>query len=102
MTSVSEALIQETCEQFKVHPRDLMGDYRFKFLMKPRFALAKALRLRGWTYPQIGKALNAHHTSILYRVREADYHITKDPKFAEKVRAIASLEVTNQEGASQC
>ena len=28
----------------RCHPRDLLGDYRFKFLMPPRFALAKAYR----------------------------------------------------------
>ena len=86
-----ETLINETCELFKVHPRDLLGDYRFKFLMPPRFALAKALRLRGWSYPQIAGMLGSHHTSIMYRVREADYWMGRDPKFAEKVHRLAGL-----------
>lgn len=95
----TQTLIDETCELFKVHPRDLMGDYRFKFLMPARFALAKALRLRGWSYPQIGKALGYHHTTALYRAREADYLMTRDTKFAEKVQRLASLKMDNRNAA---
>lgn len=87
----NETLINEICELFKVHPRDLLGDYRFKFLMQPRFALAKALRMRGWSYPQIGKALGRHHTTALYWAREAEFWMSRDPKFAEKVNHLASL-----------
>ena len=94
-----ETLINETCELFKVHPRDLLGDYRFKFLMPARFALAKALRLRGWSYPQIGQALGYHHTTALYRVREADYRMGRDPAFAEKVHHLATLTVEASDAA---
>ena len=86
-----ETLINETCKLFKVHQRDLLGDYRFKFLMPARFALAKALRMRGWSYPQIAKAIGSHHTTALYRVREAEYRMTRDPKFAKKVHHLAKF-----------
>ena len=36
----TETIINETCELFKVHPRDLLGDYRFKFLMPARLHAA--------------------------------------------------------------
>lgn len=88
-----ETIINETCELFKVHPRDLLGDYRFKFLMPARFALAKALRMRGWSYPQIAKSLGYHHTTGMYRVREAEYLMSRDPKFAEKVQRLADLKM---------
>lgn len=84
-------LINEACELFDVHPRDLLGDYRFKFLMPPRFALAKAMRMRGWTYTRIGSTMGCDHTSIMYRVKEAEYRMAKDPAFAEKVRHLADL-----------
>ena len=84
-------LINETCELFKVHPRDLLGSYRFKFLMPPRFALAKALRMRGWTYTRIANLMACDHTSVMYRVREAEFWMSRDPKFAEKVNHLASL-----------
>lgn len=95
----TETLINETCELFKVHQRDLLGNYRFKFLMKPRFALAKALRLRGWSYPQIAKALGYHHTTGIYHVREADFWMTRDPVFAEKVQHLASLKMEDTHAA---
>ena len=87
----TETLINETCELFKVHPRDLMGDYRFRFLMPARFALAKAMRMRGLTYMRIGKELGCDHSSIIYRVREAEYRMGRDPRFAEKVQHLAEM-----------
>lgn len=95
----TETIINETCELFKVHQRDLMGNYRFKFLMPARFALAKALRLRGWSYPQIAKGLGYHHTTGMYRVREAEYLMSRDPKFAEKVHHLANLKMEDRHAA---
>lgn len=88
---LKERLIEETCRIFDVHPRDLVGPYRFKFLMPARFALAKALRMRGWTLTRIGKELGRDHSSMVYRVREAEYMMTRDPTYAEKVQHLANL-----------
>jgi len=92
-----DELIAETCRLFHVHPRDLVGDYRFDFLMPARFALAKALRLRGWTYPQIGRELGRDHSTIIYRVREAEYRMGKDPSYAEKIHHLATYTIERPE-----
>lgn len=71
---------------FKVHPRDLVGPYRYQFLMGPRFALAKALRNNGWTYPAIGKLMGCDHTTAIYRVRQADVFMERSPAYRAKVQ----------------
>jgi chromosomal replication initiation ATPase DnaA len=84
-------LIEETCRIFHVHPRDLLGDYRFKFLMPARFALTKARRMRGWTVLRIAKELGMDHSSMIYRIKEAEYLRSRDPAYAEKVHYLAKL-----------
>ena len=85
---------------FCVHPRDLIGPYRFKFLMLPRFALSKALRMRGWTLPEIGRLMNRDHTTIIYQVKEAEYFMGRDPEYAAKIKALAELKIEPLEEAA--
>lgn len=84
-------LINTAADMFNVHPRDLVGPYRFKFLMLPRFALYKALRLRGWTYPRIGRALSRDHSTIIYGAERADYYAERDAEYADKIRQLVEL-----------
>jgi chromosomal replication initiation ATPase DnaA len=75
-------------EMFKVHPRDLVGPYVYNFLMLPRFALAKALRMRGLSTPAIGAIMNRDHTTIMYQLRRADYFMERYPEYRAKVEAL--------------
>lgn len=81
----NEQLVGIAADIFKVHPRDLIGPYKYKFLMHPRFAFAKALRNNGWTYPAIGSIMNCDHTTAIYRVRQADIFIESSPAYKAKV-----------------
>lgn len=85
--------VKAAAEMFHVHPRDLVSHYRFNFLMLPRFALYKALRLRGWSYPQIGRLLDRDHSTIIYGIQRADYYMERDPGYAAKVKALAELQI---------
>jgi chromosomal replication initiator protein len=85
--------IVAAAETFNVHPRDLASHYKFDFLMRPRFALYKALRLRGWSYPQIGRALKRDHTTIIYGVSRADYYMERDAEYAEKIHRLAAMRI---------
>ena len=85
--------VKAAAEMFCVHPRDLVGPYRFKFLMLPRFALAKALRTRGWSLPEIGRLMNRDHTTIIYQVKEAEYWMSRDPGYAAKVKQLIDLKI---------
>lgn len=82
----SDQIVGIAADMFNVHPRDLVGPYKYQFLMRPRFALAKALRDNGWTYPAIGNLMNCDHTTAIYRVRQADVFMERSPAYRAKVK----------------
>lgn len=84
-------LIAKCSELFKVHPRDLTGDYRFQFILVARFALYKALRMRGWSYPEIGRKFGRDHSTIINGVRRAEYIMATDPGYADKIKQLAEM-----------
>lgn len=92
MRVLKSDFIVAAADMFCIHPRDLVSHYKFDFLMMPRFAVYKALRLRGWSYPQIGKALGRDHSTIIYGVRRADWQMERDPEYADKVKALAEMQ----------
>ena len=85
--------VNAAAEMFCVHPRDLVSHYRFDFLMMPRFALYKALRMRGWSYPEIGRLLNRDHSTIIYGVGRAEWKMERDADYAAKVKTLAELKM---------
>jgi len=84
-------IIKCGAEMFLVHPRDLVGPARFKFLMLPRFAVSKALRMRGYSLPHIGALMNRDHSSIIYQISRAEYHMERDPEYAAKINELATM-----------
>ena len=74
---------------FKIHPRDLIGPHKYQFLMLPRFALSKALRDNGWTFPAIGRLVNRDHTTVIYQIERAEYYMERDPAYRNKVKQLA-------------
>jgi chromosomal replication initiator protein len=85
-------LLIECCKLFDVHPRDLTGDARFAFLTRPRFALYKALQLRGWSKGEIGRLIGGRdHSTICHGIKRADYLMEVDPDFADNVRTLAAM-----------
>lgn len=89
MVTYKQQLVDLAAEIFGVHPRDLMGKYRFGFITRPRFALYKALHLRGWSYSAIGRFMDRDHSTIIYGVERADYLMERDQMFADCVKLIA-------------
>lgn len=85
-------IINKCAELFDIHPRDLVSNARFGFLMPARFALYKALHMRGWAYSRIGKCLDGRdHTTIIHGVDRATYMMERDPAYAQKVQILAEL-----------
>lgn len=84
----NDQIIGIAADMFNVHPRDLVGPYKFKFLMQPRFALAKALRNNGWTYPAMGALMNCDHTTAIYRVRQADVFMERSQAYKARVQQL--------------
>lgn len=84
-------LVDKASELFDVHRRDILGPYRYNFLMPPRFALCKALRNRGMSYPHIGRVMGRDHSTVIHAIRRADYMIERDAEFADRVRVLTEL-----------
>lgn len=89
---ISQDLINKCCELFCVHQRDLLGDYRFRFVARARQALYLALRRRGWSYHRIGQLLNRDHSTVMYGVQIALEIERRDPEYARKVALITDLD----------
>ena len=102
-TVLVNEVIDKASELFCVHRRDIIGPYRYNFLMPARFALCKALRMRGLSFPHIGRIMNRDHTTIIYAVERAGNTMERDPAYAKKVQTLAdmrpeSVELENENG----
>lgn len=84
-------IVKEVSKQFLVHERDILGPYRFDFVVRARFALYKVLHLRGMRLQAIARVTKRHHTSVMNGLVRADTLMENDPSFRDKVEQIASL-----------
>ena len=63
--------------------------------MPARFALYKALQLRGWSTSKIGHAIGGRdHSTILHGIKRAEYMMERNPHFANAVQRLAELKPT--------
>lgn len=76
---------------FGVHERDITGSARFRFVLNARFAVVKALHMRGWSYTEIGRLLDRDHSTIINACRKAQKLMDADPSYARKVKQIARM-----------
>lgn len=90
-------IIKEVCRVFFIHERDLMGRYKFDFVVRARFALYKTLRLRGMTLPKIAEITGRHHTSVMNGLDRAEILMKTDPTFRARVEYLSSLSDDNLE-----
>lgn len=84
-------LVKEAGKEFCVHPRDILGPARFAFVIKPRFAVFMALHKRGMSSCQIGRHMNRDHSSVLHGVRRAQYMMSKNEEYREKVERLINF-----------
>lgn len=88
-------IINECARLFGVHSRDLVSDARFGFIIPARFALYKALRLRGWSTAKIGRAIGGRdHSTVLHGIKRAEHMMERDPHFAAIVQQLAEIKPT--------
>lgn len=86
-------LVAKCSEMFDVHPRDLLGPARFGFLIPARFALYKAMRIRGWSFAQIGRFMNRDHSTVIHGVARAEYIMARDEQYREKVQELVEFRI---------
>lgn len=84
-------VVNKTCDLFAVHPRDLLGDYRYRFLIPARFALYAALEGAGWSRRRTGRALGKDHSTLRNGAERAADMARRDPKYAKKLAAITAV-----------
>ena len=82
-------VLHEAARLFKVHPRDLTGKAQFNFLIPARFALYKALHLRGNSYSQIGRWFDRDHSTVRHGVLRASEMMKQDINYFTKVSILA-------------
>lgn len=82
------AVVFEASLIFRVHQRDITGDYKFRFVTRTRFAICKALRSCGYSYPKIAEAFGQHHTTVMHAVTTAEKRMETHPSYREKVEVL--------------
>ena len=100
MPSAQELVLQRCEELFCVSRRDIISTSRFGFLIPARYALCKALHMRGWSFARIGRFIGRNHTSVGDAVRKADAMMAANPDYAAKIEALASVQVPRWNGVS--
>ena len=66
MTPQARAIIREIAATCAVTPGNIFTRCRTRAAVHARIAIAKRLRERGYSTPQIGRMLNRDHTTIVY------------------------------------
>lgn len=63
------AYARQRAKEMGVDPFVLLGPIRLRYLVAARMQVAKELRSFGLSLPEIGHAMNRHHTSIMNLLR---------------------------------
>jgi hypothetical protein len=83
---VAAVAVRQACALFAIHPRDLLGPYRYTFLMPARFALYASLRDLGWGTGRVARAVKRDHSTIRNGAERATYRAERDQQYATKIR----------------
>lgn len=78
-------------ELFDVSPEEIMSHRRSRKTVKARYAIQKAMSLRGNSTSGIGRMMDRDHTTIMHALRKADMWSENDPVYKERIEQIASL-----------
>lgn len=83
-------MIERAAEIYGVEPSDVTGPRRFAHLVRPRYAVAHALRRRRVSYGEIGRHLGGrdHHT-IIYAVNQAKNYAKREPGYGVVLGEVA-------------
>lgn len=65
MTLAQQEILFAVCSEYNAKPTQVLGTGRNQHIVKVRRDIAEWMRDEGYTLPQIGHALNRHHSSIM-------------------------------------
>lgn len=86
---MKQLLVKECAKAFDVPSELIVGASRKGRVIPARFALYKALRLRGWSYLAIGRFLGRDHATVMHGTKRAEWMAERDAEYAAKVQRIA-------------
>lgn len=91
----AEQVVALVAWHFGVEPDVIFSGSRRRAHTRPRYAVMKALRLRGWSLVKIGQFLGGRdHTTIRSGITYAEEYMASDDAFAAIVAAAVALERT--------
>lgn len=90
----ADEIVIEAGQMFKVHHKDILGRYRYGFILPARFAVYKALNQRGWSLSKVGRYFKRDHTTIMHGVARADYIAGRDAEYAKKIAHLVEMKMT--------
>lgn len=88
-------IINEASAIFNVHRRDIVGPYRYRFLIPCRFALYYALRERGASLATVGRWMQRDHSSVIHGIERAKDMIERDQGYAKLVQHLIEFGRSN-------
>lgn len=59
------SIVQEAAELYHVRPEEILGRGRSKSIARARHSVFLSLRVRGLSYPEIGRLMGRDHTTVL-------------------------------------
>ena len=84
-------IVRKGSEMFDVSEEDILSDRRSRSTAKARFAIEKAMSLRGNSTTKIGQIMDRNHASVIYGLGKADMWCATDPIYKEQVEYLASF-----------
>lgn len=78
-------------DMFLITPERLIGHDRTVRHTRARFAMYKALRMRGVTYAQIGRWCNRDHKTVMHGINRAEYYMERDERFRTRVERLVEF-----------
>lgn len=77
---VSRPLALAIAQEAGIKPSDLFGRRRLPQFVLPRQRLCWELRLLGWSYPMIGRAIGRDPTTVIWAVRRHEERLKSQAK----------------------
>lgn len=95
MSEAKIRILNKASELFDLSVKELSGNQRYRYLMPARFAMYKALRVRAFSYPRIGKLFGGKdHSTIIHGVKRAEYMMERDPEYKAKVEELINTRLS--------
>lgn len=82
-------------ETFGICPRDILSPKRTRETVMARYAIQKAMSLRGNSTTKIGTAMGRDHSTVCHALQRADKWSADDPFYKERINYLASLSGEN-------